>query len=97
MIGVLIKPRKKSDKKFDAAIAGKKTVSFGSAQHSDFTKHKDPERKQRCLDRHTARENWNDPTPPGALSKFVLWNKPTITESVRGMNKHFKKYSIKLK
>ena len=45
MIEILIKPSKKSDKKFDAVIDGKKTVSFGSAQHSDFTKHKDPERK----------------------------------------------------
>ena len=97
MIEILIKPSKKSDKKFDAVIDGKKTVSFGSAQHSDFTKHKDPERKQRYLDRHKARENWNDPTTAGALSKFVSWNKPTITESVKDMNKHFKNYSIKLR
>ena len=72
MIEILIKPSKKSDTKFDAVIDGKKTVSFGSSQHSDFTKHRDPERKQRYLDRHKARENWNDPTTTGALSKFVL-------------------------
>ena len=46
MIEILIKPSKKSDKKFDAVIDGKKTVSFGSSQHSDFTKHRGPGRKQ---------------------------------------------------
>ena len=97
MIEILIKPSKKADKKFDAVIDGKKIVSFGSSQHSDFTKHKDPERKQRYLDRHKARENWNDPTTAGALSKHVLWNKPSIAASVKDMDKQFKNYKIKLK
>ena len=97
MIEILIQPSKKADKKYDAVIDGKKTVSFGSSQHSDFIKHKDPERKQRYLDRHKARENWNDPTTAGALSKFVLWNKPTISASVRDMNSRFKNFNIKLK
>ena len=97
MIEILIQPSKKADKKYDAVIDGKKTISFGSSQHLDFTKHKDPERKQRYLDRHKARENWNDPTTAGALSKFVLWNKPTISASVKDMNKKFKNHNIKLK
>ena len=96
MIEILIQPSKKADKKFDAIIDGKKTVSFESSQHSDFTKHKDPERKQRYLDRHKARENWNDPTTAGALSKHVLWNKTTIAQSVKDMDKRFKDYRIKL-
>ena len=96
MIEILIQPSKKADKKFDAIIDGKKTVSFGSSQHSGFTKQKDPERKQRYLDRHKARENWNDPTTAGALSKHVLWNKTTIAQSVKDMDKRFKDYRIKL-
>ena len=97
MIEILIKPSKKADKKYDAVIDGKKVASFGSSQHSDFTKHKDEERKQRYLNRHKARENWDDPTSAGALSKFVLWNKPTISTSVKDMNKRFKDHKIKLK
>ena len=97
MIEIKIEPSKKPNKKFDAVIDNKKTVSFGSSEHSDFTKHKDNERKQRYLNRHKARENWNDPTTAGALSKYVLWNKPTISASVKDMNKHFKNYNIKLK
>ena len=97
MIEIKIQPSKKPNKKFDAVIDNKKTVSFGSSEHSDFTKHKDTERKQRYLNRHKAQENGNDPTTAGALSKYVLWNKPTISASVKDMNKHFKNYNIKLK
>ena len=95
MIEIIITPSKKPDKKFDAIIDGKKTVSFGSSKHSDFTQHKDPARKQRYLNRHKARENWNDPTTAGSLSKNVLWNKQTISASVRDMDKQFKNYRIK--
>ena len=49
MIEIIITPSKKSDKKFDATIDGKKTVSFGAKGYSDFTQHKDPARKQRYL------------------------------------------------
>ena len=40
---VQIKRSKRKDKKFDAIIDGKKTVSFGAAGMSDYTKHKDTE------------------------------------------------------
>ena len=72
MIEIIITPSKKSDKKFDALIDGKKTVSFGAKGYSDFTQHKDPARKQRYLNRHKARENWNDPTTAGSLSKKCI-------------------------
>lgn len=49
---VIIRKSKKIDKKFDAVIDGKKTISFGQKNASDYTKHKDPERKQRYIDRH---------------------------------------------
>ena len=96
MIEILIQPSKKADKKFDAIIDGKKTVSFGSSKHSDFTKHGSEVRKNAYIQRHKTRENWNDPTTAGALSKHVLWNKPSISASVKDMDKQFKNYKIKL-
>ena len=48
---VIITKSKKKDKKFDAIIDGKKTISFGAKGYSDFTQHKDPERKQHYLNR----------------------------------------------
>ena len=52
MTEIIISKSKNKDKKYDARIDGKKTVSFGAAGMSDFTKHKDTERKQRYLNRH---------------------------------------------
>lgn len=66
-----------------------KTTHFGSAGMSDFTKHGDEERKQRYLDRHRARENWNDKFSAGALAKFILWNKPTLSASISDYKKRF--------
>ena len=95
MIEIIITPSKKPDKKFDAIIDNKKTVSFGAKGYSDFTQHKDPARKERYLNRRKTRENWADPTTAGSLSKNVLWNKPSITASVKDMDKQFKNYKIK--
>ena len=56
MTEVIIKKSSKPDKKYDAIINGKKTVSFGQAGASDFTIHRDEERKQRYIDRHRKNE-----------------------------------------
>ena len=97
MTEIIISKSKNINKKFDARIDGKKTVSFGAAGMSDFTKHKDPERKQRYLNRHKKNENWSDPTTAGFYATNILWNKPTLTESIKDTNKRFKNINIKLK
>ena len=97
MTEIIITKSKNKDKKYDARIDGKKTVSFGSAQPSDFTKHKDPERKQRYIDSHKKNENWSDPTTAGYLSRWILWAKPTIEESIKDLNKRNKNINFKLK
>ena len=57
---------------------------------SDFTKHKDPERKERYLKRHKKNENWNNPLTAGALSRWILWNKPTLKASIEDFENRFK-------
>jgi len=66
-----------------------KTTHFGSAGMSDFTINKDPERKKRYEDRHRARENWNDYKSAGALSKHILWNKPSLRASIADYKRRF--------
>ena len=66
-----------------------KTVRFGAAGMSDFTKHRSETRKQLYLDRHRANENWDDITTAGAWSRWLLWNKPTISESLADLKKRF--------
>lgn len=86
---VVIKKSNKKGKKFMATFDDKKTIHFGSAGMSDFTIHKDPKRKQRYLKRHQARENWNDPKTAGALSRWILWNKTSLKESIDDYKKRF--------
>lgn len=66
-----------------------KTVRFGAKGYSDFTKHKDEDRKNRYINRHRKNEDWNNPTTAGTLSRFVLWNEPTIKKSIESYKKKF--------
>ena len=97
MVEIIIKKSSKDGKKYDAVIDGKKTVSFGQANASDFTKHKDEERKKRYIDRHRKNEDWNDYKTAGFFSRWITWNKPTIEASVRDTNKKFPNLNIKMK
>lgn len=67
---------------------GRKT-KFGAYGASDYTIHKDIERRNRYRQRHKKDLETNDPYRPGYLSYYILWNKPTIEESVKDYNKLF--------
>ena len=97
MTEIIISKSKNKDKKYSAVIDGKKTIHFGATGYSDYSVHKDPERKQRYINRHKSREDWSDPTTAGFMSKNLLWNKPTLTESIKDTNNRFKNINIKLK
>ena len=95
---VVIKQSNKKGKKFMATFTQRslkdqklkdKIIHFGSAGMSDFTKHKDPLRKERYLKRHKKRENWQDPLTAGALSRWILWNKPTLSASIKDYKSRF--------
>jgi hypothetical protein len=81
------------EKKWDAVFEkeGKeKVVAFGARGYSDFTKHKDVTRKARYIKRHSGMgEHWNKPDTPGALSRWILWNKPSLKGSLRDFRKRF--------
>ena len=95
---VIIQKSKKKDKKFDA-IVDNKTVSFGAKGYSDYTIHKDAERKQRYINRHKEKENWgiSGLKTAGFYAKHILWNKPTLTASINDLNKKCKSIKVKLK
>ena len=97
LMNIILKPSNKPDKKYMAIMDDKKTVHFGQSGASDFTIHKDDERKNRYIDRHSKRENWNDPKTAGFYSRWITWNKPTITESIRDTNRRFKNIHISMR
>jgi hypothetical protein len=89
-----IKRSHRADKKWDAVFVkenGREIVTpFGQKGYSDYTKHKDKTRKNRYIKRHSGMgEHWNRPTTPGALSRWVLWNKPSFKASVADFKKKF--------
>ena len=66
-----------------------KKVHFGASGYEDYTTHGDEERKKSYLARHRKNENWNDPRTAGSLSRWILWNKRTLTESIKDYKKRF--------
>ena len=66
-----------------------KTIHFGSSGYEDFTMHQSEERKTAYIRRHQANENFNNPLTAGALSRWILWNKPTLKASIADFRKRF--------
>jgi hypothetical protein len=64
-------------------------VKFGALGYDDFTITNDTSQKKAYLARHRKRENWNDPRSAGSLSRFILWNKPTLEASIDDYVKRF--------
>lgn len=96
-----IKPSHKTEKKYDAVFLTRsgreKTIPFGQKGYKDFilfskeSKREGKTRKQRYLKRHSGMgEHWQQPDTPGALSRWVLWNKPSFKASVADFKKRFK-------
>jgi hypothetical protein len=80
----------KPDKKFKVKV-NNRTIHFGSKGMSDYTINQDPNRKRLYIKRHRLRENWNRSgiKTAGFWSKHLLWNKPTLDESIRDIEKRF--------
>jgi len=57
-------------------------VDFGSSEHDNYTIHKDPERKRLYQIRHK-NDHINDPYSAGFWSWWVLWNKPSLSDSFK--------------
>lgn len=94
---ISIKRSPKKEKKYVATFCKNgriKQTHFGAKGYQNYggvgkSRHTSKERKKRYIQRHKSRENWSDPTTAGALSRYVLWNKPSFRESVTDYKKKF--------
>ena len=93
MNNIIIKKSNSPNKKFTAIINDTKKIHFGDNRYQDFTKHKDTERKKAYLARHK-KDNATNPNYAGFYSTNLLWNKPTLKESIQATNK---KYNVNIK
>lgn len=87
---VFIQKSPMKTKKYRVTFANTgKHVDFGAKGYSDYTIHKDPLRKERYITRHQKRENWKNPYTAGFWSRWLLWEKPTLKESMNVIRKKF--------
>ena len=68
------------------------TVHFGLKGGSTFIDHKDEAKRKAYIARHRVNENWSNPKTAGALSRYILWEKPTLPEAISAFKS---RYNIK--
>jgi hypothetical protein len=66
-------------------------VHFGSKFSKTFIDHNDITKKANYIKRHKAlgTEDYTDVFTPASLSMFLLWNKPTLEESLEDFKERF--------
>ncbi len=69
------------------------TRKFGAAGMSDFTIHKDKERRERYISRHKKDLKTGDPMRAGYLSMYILWNKPSLKSSLADYKRRLNTYN----
>ena len=98
MVFVQLKKSTTEGKKYTAVFYDEnrkkiKITSFGQAGANDYTSHgKDAdERKRLYIERHSKNENWSDYMTAGSLSRYILWNKPSVSASY---NDYIRKFNL---
>ena len=95
---VVISKSDNKNKKYKAVIDGKKTVHFGHSSYEDFTTHNDPKRRDNYIARTSKQDHSKqNVASPAWMSRFILWEKPTLKGAVESANKKYKDINIKLK
>jgi hypothetical protein len=100
MVKVNITQSDSKDKKLMAVFTfddGKtKTTHFGASGYMDYILYNKRDgrvlandKKRNYLARHKVNEDWDDYTSAGSLSRWILWNKPTLKASINDYKKRF--------
>ena len=96
-----VKPSDRADKKYTATFCmcngetkccdrERKKVHFGAKNSSTYLDHQDDQKKAAYIARHMKNENFNKPTTPGSLSRWISWNKTTLSASIADFKRKFK-------
>jgi hypothetical protein len=82
-------------KKYMALFDDGSITHFGGEGCGDFIRYssQDPvlarQKRAAYLARHGATETWTDPKTAATLSRFVLWEKPTLKSAILAYKKRF--------
>ena len=99
MINVVIQKSSNPKKKYDAVFNGTKTISFGAAGYQDFIISKGDESKRQSYIKRHGNEDWSRGNIESAawLSRWILWEKPTIQQAITHANKMYQGVKFILK
>ena len=93
---LIITPSTRAAKKYVARFGDGQRVHFGGRGCGDFIVYSklnaDLARAKRAayIKRHGATESWRDPRTPATLSRYILWEYPTLHKAVAAYVKKFK-------
>ena len=95
---ITVQKNTKAGKKYMSRV-GDKTVHFGATGYQDFTTSKDEKRRASYLARHKTSENWtlDGVDTAGFWARWLLWNKATITASIRDINQRFTTLNVSMR
>jgi len=87
------------NKRYKAYFTNGKTTKFGQSnpKQGTFIDHGDKTLKRNYIKRHVKDLDTDDYTRAGYLSLFLLWDKPTLKESITAYNKRIKNDDWKIK
>lgn len=86
----------KPDKKYMVVTESGKHIHFGAKGNKDYIyyntidKQLALKKKKAYIARHKVNENWFDSNTAGFWSKWILWYKPTLLQSIKSTEKKFK-------
>ncbi len=83
----ILKKSNRKNKKY-VIIMGKIKINFGDDRYEDYTIHKNIDRKNRYILR-TKKQPQNDINSPAFWSLNLLWNKPTLKNSIKDVEEKF--------
>ena len=77
-------------KKWMAQAEGQRTVHFCQRGADDFTIHRNEAARQAYIARH-GKENWGRTgvMTPGWLSRYLLWEKPSLDEAIAAASRMY--------
>ena len=85
---LILKKSNRKNKKYEI-VMNNHSHHFGDDRYEDYTIHKDAKRKARYIARHKKREDWNEINTAGFWAKNLLWNKKTLSASIKDVEKRY--------
>ena len=82
----------RTNEKWKAETKGHRAVHFGQRDAGDFTIHRDEAARKAYIARHSKPENWGwtGVMTPGWLSRYLLWEKPSLDEAIAAASRKYR-------